>query len=382
MHRNGTVSQRTPIGLHWTVCASDAGIGKPTQYLPRGVHHSEGEGAESSSSAPTTVLVYWPVHHPGESAAMIEWRPRSTNAEQAARDLISAAMFLHTTFKDEVWLWRGQADHRYGLEPGLHTRVKRTGGIPNSEGEVVEAAAYLISKARDADIDRVNGTRLPDLALLAHLQHYGAATPLLDVSVDPLVALWMVAFASPTAVDALDKRAGSLYAIKRPPLDRVLNPLDARPYTSNDEASISAALGDSVWWYRAPEITERLRIQRGSFLIGPLVAPDSSETTLPLVTTSSNGNWLEKRLSRRGQPSNTTRSTTDVAIFRVQGAVKRFLREILENRSGLNISTIYPTPWERPFIEEFATGYSRTRLVDARPAESEREACGEDEEGM
>ena len=313
---------------------------------------------------------------------MIEWRPRSTNAEQAARDLISAAMFLHTTFKDEVWLWRGQADHRYGLEPGLHTRVKRTGGIPNSEGEVVEAAAYLISKARDADIDRVNGTRLPDLALLAHLQHYGAATPLLDVSVDPLVALWMVAFASPTAVDALDKRAGSLYAIKRPPLDRVLNPLDARPYTSNDEASISAALGDSVWWYRAPEITERLRIQRGSFLIGPLVAPDSSETTLPLVTTSSNGNWLEKRLSRRGQPSNTTRSTTDVAIFRVQGAVKRFLREILENRSGLNISTIYPTPWERPFIEEFATGYSRTRLVDARPAESEREACGEDEEGM
>lgn len=95
---------------------------------------------------------------------MIEWKPGTRNAEQAARDLISAAMFLHTTFKDEVWLWRGQANIRHVLEPGLHTRVKATREIPDSEDEVVKAAAYLLDKARAVDIDRVNGTRLPDLA--------------------------------------------------------------------------------------------------------------------------------------------------------------------------------------------------------------------------
>ena len=310
---------------------------------------------------------------------MIDWTPKSTNAGQAARDLITAAMFLHTTFKDEVWLWRGQANARHVLEPGLHTRVKATREIDNSEVEVVGAAAYLLGKARDAEIDRVNDTRLPDLALLAHLQHYGAATPLLDVSVDPLVALWMVAFASPTDVSASDKQTGALYAIKRPPPERFLKPLDARPYAGDEEASISSALQGRVWWYKAPEITERLRIQRGSFLIGPLVFPDSTETSLPLNITSTNGNWLEKRLNRRGKRSNTTKSTTDAAVFRVRGSVKRYLRDILETRSGLDISTIYPTPWEKPFIEEFATGYGRARLIDVPPVKSETESdkeCG------
>lgn len=298
---------------------------------------------------------------------MIEWRPKTSNPEQAARDLISAVMFLHTTFKDENWLWRGQSEIQHVLEPGIHTRVKATELISSDESEVIKAARYLLDKARSTDIDQINGTRLPDLALLAYLQHYGAATPLLDVSVDPLVALWMVAFSSPPAVDAHDGKTGALFAIKKPPLEKTFNPLDARPYASNDEASISSALDHDVWWYRAPDITERLRIQRGSFLIGPLVDANSGDTTLPLVTESTNGNWLAKRLDRRGQPSNTTRSTSDVVVFRVRGAVKKFLRRILEFRSGLDISTVFPTPWDLPFIEEFARGYGRSRPIDIAP---------------
>lgn len=283
-------------------------------------------------------------------------------------------MFLHTTFKDEIWLWRGQSDEKYALEPGMHTRLKATPGIANSESEVVRATRYLLSKAREAEVDRINGTRLPDLALLAHLQHYGAGTPLLDVSVDPLVALWMVAFASPEAVSDHDDRAGALYAIKRPPPDRVITPLDARPYSSGEEPSVAAALRNSVWWYRAPDITERLRIQRGSFLVGPLVVPKGGLTTLPLSVESDRPNWLSTRLARRGLPSNTTRSWTDVAVFRIRGAVKKHLRRLLEERSGLDIATIYPTPWERPFIEQFAKGYGRGRLIDLLPTREEEES--------
>jgi hypothetical protein len=279
-------------------------------------------------------------------------------------------MFLHTTFKDEVWLWRGQADERHLLEPGMHTRVKTTARIPKTEKEVVNATDYLLAKARAAEIDRLGGTRLPDLALLAHLQHYGAATPLLDVSVHPLVGLWMVAFASSDAVDMLDDTHGALYAIKRPSNGRVITSLDARPYASASEASISDSLGESVWWYKAPDITERLRIQRGSFLIGPLVDAaknKSAGTSLPLATSSVGKNWLETRISRRGSASNTTRSRTDVAVFRVRASMKRHLRRILEDRSGLDIATIYPTPWERPFIEQFAKGYGRGRPIDIPP---------------
>src|SRR5439155_1336769 len=85
-------------------------------------------------------------------------------------------------------------------EPGMHSRVRAS--MPRlalSEENVRWASAELIRVARANRLDRIEGLQLPDLALLAHLQHHGAATPLLDVTVDPLVALWMVAHASASA---------------------------------------------------------------------------------------------------------------------------------------------------------------------------------------
>src|SRR5690348_3834594 len=122
---------------------------------------------------------------------MLMWTPPSANAEQNARDVLSAAMWLHTTFKDEIWLWRGQARKVYGIEPGMHTRVlDASKEFPRTETTVELATSNLLKTARSIALDRQGETVLPDLALLAHLQHYGAGTPLLDVSTDPLIALW------------------------------------------------------------------------------------------------------------------------------------------------------------------------------------------------
>jgi hypothetical protein len=126
---------------------------------------------------------------------MFKWTPPATSPEQAARDALSAAMWLHATFADEIWLWRGQADGRYGIEPSIHSRVLAANDYPSTDLTVQRATVELIRVARKARLDRQGDTRLPDLALLAHLQHYGAATPLLDVTTDPLIALWMIAFA-------------------------------------------------------------------------------------------------------------------------------------------------------------------------------------------
>jgi hypothetical protein len=198
--------------------------------------------------------------------------------------------------------------------------------------------------------------------LLAHLQHYGAGTPLLDVSTDPLIALWMVAFANADEPDKLDGISGKLFGIRRPPKDRWITPLDARPYVSAKEPSVSDSLDGKVWWYQAPVVTERLRIQRGSFLIGPLIhSADRTETTIPLETNDGSNDWLNSRMDKRGQPSNTTRSRSDVFCFVIRGSVKKCLRELLEDRSGLSVETVYPTPWNRPFIGQFSEGYGRSR---------------------
>jgi len=297
---------------------------------------------------------------------MLTWTPLSTNAEQNARDILSAAMWLHSTFKGEVWLWRGQARKAYGVEPGMHTRVLNEKKFEHTEDAVASATAALLKIARHALLDKQGETRLPDLALLAHLQHYGAGTPLLDVSTDPLIALWMIAFANAKEPDSLDGESGKLFGIRRPPKERWIAPLDARPYVDSNIPSVSASLGNEVWWYQAPDVTERLRIQRGSFLLGALAKSASTnrhESTIPLDLGDEESNWLKARLLRRGEPSNTTRSTSDIFAIIVRGSTKKHLRRLLQDRSGLSVEAVYPTPWHRPFISQFAETYGRGRSL-------------------
>lgn len=199
--------------------------------------------------------------------ALETWAPTGGSWIHQARVLLRAIMALHSTKSGEIWLWRGQSRIDYGLEPAMHSRVRAS--IPDlefTEDSVRWATAQLIRIARANRLDRIEELKLPDLALLAHLQHHGAATPLLDVTVDPFVGLWMVVHASgddPTADDEYD---GGLLAIRRPRNEqRWLVPLDSRPYWDDQalEADIASSVRRGVHWYRPPDISERLRIQRG-----------------------------------------------------------------------------------------------------------------------
>jgi FRG domain len=215
-------------------------------------------------------------------------------------------MALHSTWSGEIWLWRGQSQIKNGLEPAMHSRIRASGPTMDFIEENVQyATAQLLRIARSNGLDRIEELRLPDLALLAHLQHHGAATPLLDVTVDPFVGLWMVVHASgddPMAEDDLD---GVLFGIKRPEPVRWLVPLDSRPYWDDEGgADVATALIAGVHWYRPPppDISERLRIQRGSFLVGPL--QPGSRVTLPLKwePNTRDVGWLKRRIDRIGHP--------------------------------------------------------------------------------
>ncbi len=119
---------------------------------------------------------------------------------------------LHAMYGvDEPWLWPGQANAGFNLEPGMHTRVKENAAL--DDAHVRSFTSGLVKAARTAALDRHEGTELPDMALLALLQHHRAATPLLDVTLDPIVGLYM-AVVSPDPAD--EKADGVLFAIRRP----------------------------------------------------------------------------------------------------------------------------------------------------------------------
>ncbi|MGH3892707.1 MAG: FRG domain-containing protein [Rhodococcus qingshengii] len=120
--------------------------------------------------------------------------------------------------------WRGQADAGWHVESGAARRVQLpwaehfgrdkesvdkmladfgiddTRKAPSgSRGSTTHADAVRIYERLLLDQARVNGfghhdgRQLSDLELLANLQHHGAATSLLDITKNLMVALWMAA---------------------------------------------------------------------------------------------------------------------------------------------------------------------------------------------
>jgi hypothetical protein len=251
---------------------------------------------------------------------------------------------------DEPWLWRGQANAAYALEPAMHTRVRRNAEL--DDDRVLAFTNSLISAAKAAALDHHEGTKLPDLALLALLQHHGAATPLLDVSLDPLVGLYM-ATVSPNLED--DGKDGALFAIRRPRPEQHISDFDSRRFNV-----VYEWIGYDVALYSAPDISERLRIQRGHFLIGP-VSDTDPRATIPLSidTARPADRWLHKRMKRRGKTGPPIAATSDVATFRITAKFKSRIREWLEARSGLTRDFVYPTPWHQPHLDRFAAAHGR-----------------------
>lgn len=96
-------------------------------------------------------------------------------------------------------IYRGQSNARWPLESGAARRIIQSIKVKgNDSTDIVYAPSDaihhyhedLLKKAREKGFGFRDGRPLSDLELLAELQHFGAATCLLDFTTDPLVALY------------------------------------------------------------------------------------------------------------------------------------------------------------------------------------------------
>lgn len=91
-------------------------------------------------------------------------------------------------FNDGQYLFRGVPDERYKIEASACRRLPKSDR--NNPVRLLKINQELIENARLLGHDQLLGKRLSDLALLAELQHYRAATCLIDFTSNALVALW------------------------------------------------------------------------------------------------------------------------------------------------------------------------------------------------
>ena len=110
-------------------------------------------------------------------------------------------------FRDAPYLFRGVSDRAYEIEASAYRRLSPK--VEKTPAQLLKINRDLINKARLLGHDWQNGQPLSDLDLLAQLQHYGAATCLIDFTRNAMVALWMACQPSTENEDA----DGKIFAV-------------------------------------------------------------------------------------------------------------------------------------------------------------------------
>lgn len=100
---------------------------------------------------------------------------------------LSGFMKWAEQFNDGQYLFRGVTRDTYKIEASTYRRLQEEERNPPN---LLKINRELIENARRMGHDQKDGQRLFDLDLLAELQHFGAATCLIDFTRDALVALW------------------------------------------------------------------------------------------------------------------------------------------------------------------------------------------------
>ena len=129
-------------------------------------------------------------------------KPRSID------DLILAISRIGFLQLGRRYVWRGVRDWRWPIQSSLQRYAlgQMPGFDVRSEVSLRELETSIIAHARYWRLDQAGN--LSDQALLALLQHHGSPTRLLDVSRDPMTALWFACDKVGSGRDA----SGALFA--------------------------------------------------------------------------------------------------------------------------------------------------------------------------
>lgn len=258
----------------------------------------------------------------------------------------SVLLDLTTRHSGRDMVWRGVKNADWGVMSSLYRVLKKEYGRPPTEREMNTAEQRTLDLARkDWRFDD-----MPALELLAHLQHYGAPTRLLDVSANPLIALWFAVEHRPAKVEP-DAR---VFAFVSGTSRISLNPRWGGRYLrwhhrdySGEQGRLANEWGTGrkrrVW--RPPAYNTRISAQNGAFVIDGVPIEDQARVELesrayvpiPQLKEVSSINLRFSRVQR----DNLRPESAPVFTIRIRAEAKAEIRDQLERRFGYSASSIY-----------------------------------------
>jgi hypothetical protein len=283
---------------------------------------------------------------------------------------------------DRIFAWRGVVDASWPLHSSLYRRLLWTSSGPNAPDEIAIRAAEgaVLKNVHQWGLHNGSRGRLSILSQLATLQHFGAPTRLIDVTLNAYIGLWFaVQPVLENGVPQTDSDVdGRLFAIDI--TNRLINEQEdrrgwedelERPWTATNPDWQREWCGNT-WAWRPPAFEARIAAQNGAFLFAG-VPRTNLGIRWPKGTKADDGSWGQDEVRRavsvplrfhvaeplaggvpavRGQPAYT---------FRIKAKVKAQIRERLQTLFGYRHSTIYP---DFPGFAEFAEPHMRSRPPD------------------
>lgn len=240
-----------------------------------------------------------------------------------------------------TYVWRGVRDATWGFHSGLSRWFQERYGCYASEHQLSVIESGVLLEARKWGLGWGNAAApLSSLELLALLQHYGSPTWLIDVTVNPLVALWF-------AVESDDLADGRLFALdvaERGLTEADRAATDVPWMTGSFPSDAMPAWRTTFYGWRPPPMDQRIRSQASSFLVGGVpsdeIERESSALTLSMADFQVATDMSRVTRGSRGRPSFT---------FRIPASAKEELRKTLKDTYGIAPKTSFSDP----------TGFSR-----------------------
>lgn len=193
------------------------------------------------------------------------------------------------------------------------------------------------------------------LSTFARLQHFGAPTRFLDVSRNPLIAVW---FATEKHQELnVDDYDGRLFALATTRVAATAEPFLASPMEGvNDENSGFGEWGTGRirrFWI-PPHYESRIAAQNAAFILDGVPVESPNLSKYYIKGSGQEGRWsladrlaaasISVRFSKASRPAGSTIAATlpPSFTFRITANAKKEIRHVLEERYSYSRSTIYP----------------------------------------
>jgi hypothetical protein len=251
-------------------------------------------------------------------------------------------------------VWRGAVDASWAMQSSLSRHITRLAKADPTEKLMQEYEREILNRCRTS----WRFDHLPTLELLAHLQHFGGPTRLIDVSRNPFVSLWFAVERQYGDDGKIrDECDGRLFAFSPSKRIRLSDKLSSNVWGGEALPWDGFTAADDGWgrhdeppvlWI-PPAYNERIAAQNAGFLIGGTPAswgggnrwkagPKRADGLLIGVVRQASSLYVRPSALDRNAPKKSYPNYT----IRIKAEAKEEIRSRLEKLYGFSSSTIYP----------------------------------------